>query len=171
MDKGALSYIMSMSCWKAIGSPQLTQSPTTLKSFDRRTYNPYGILNSLQVELEGKIVSIEVEVIYEPLDYNLLLGHAWFYAMASFISTYFCMIAFPHKCRIMAINQPIFFTIDSHVTGSAPLVGETLHSYQHVGVGLLKDSSPMGTFLVPPPPLHNKSYLVSYINMILASIF
>jgi hypothetical protein len=142
---------------------------TTLKAFDGRTYKPCGILNSLQVELGGKIVSIEVEVIDGPLDYNLLLGRTWVYAMVVVISTYFCMITFPHKGGIVAIDQLTFFASDSHVTGSVPLVGETLHSYQHVGVGLLKDSSLMGTFSLPPPLLPDNSSSVAYINMISSS--
>ena len=97
VDEGASTCIMSMSCWKAIGSPQLNQLTTTLKSFDGRTYKPYGILNSLQVELGGKTVSTEVEVIDGPLDYNILLGHTWVYVMAAIISTYYRMITFPHK--------------------------------------------------------------------------
>lgn len=73
MDEGASTCIMPMSCQKAIGSPQLSHTPTTLKAFDRRRYQPCGILNSLQVELRGKIVSIEVKFIDGILDYNILL--------------------------------------------------------------------------------------------------
>ena len=34
LDEGASTYIMSLSCWRAIGSPEVRQSPTTLKAFD-----------------------------------------------------------------------------------------------------------------------------------------
>jgi len=81
------------------------------------------------------------------------------------------MITFPHKGRIVAIYQIPFFASDSHVTGSLPLVGETLHSYQHVEVGLFKDSLFMGTFSLPPPSLLDSSSLFAYINMISSSIF
>ena len=74
MDEGALTYIMLLSCWKAICSPQLNQSSTTRKSFDRRGFKPYKILITLQVELARKIVSIEVEVIDRPLGYKILPG-------------------------------------------------------------------------------------------------
>lgn len=80
---------MSLSCWNEISSPQLSQSNTTLKIFDGRTFKPCGILNSVQVELGGKVVSIEVEFINGPLDYNLLLGCTWVYAMAFIVSIYF----------------------------------------------------------------------------------
>ena len=34
IDEGACTCIMSMSCWKALGSQPLSRSPTTLKAFD-----------------------------------------------------------------------------------------------------------------------------------------
>ena len=49
IDEGASTCIMSMSCWKTLGSPTLSRSSTTLKAFDGRTYTPYGILNNLKV--------------------------------------------------------------------------------------------------------------------------
>lgn len=68
----------------------------------------------------------------------------------------------------MAIDQKTFFAFDPNVIGIVPLVGEALNSYQHVVVGLLKDSSLMGKFSLPPPPLPN-STSVSYINMMSSS--
>lgn len=103
------------------------------------------------------MVSIEVEFIEGPLDYNLLMCCTWVYAMAAVIWTYFHRIAFPHKGGIVAIDQLTFLASDFHVTRSVLLVGETLHSYQHVRVGLLRDSSLMGTFSLPPPRLLNRS--------------
>ena len=35
LDEGASTSVLSLSCWKALGSPKLVTSPTTLKSFDR----------------------------------------------------------------------------------------------------------------------------------------
>jgi len=71
----------------------------------------------------------------------------------------------PHKGGIVSIDQLTLFSFDSHVTGSVPLVGETVQSYPHVGVGLLKDSSIMGTFSLPPLLLPENSSLVAYMNM------
>ena len=34
LDEGASTLVLSLSCWKAIGSPELVTSPTTLKAFD-----------------------------------------------------------------------------------------------------------------------------------------
>ena len=89
LDKGASTSVLSLSCWKAIGSLELVTSPTTLKSFDGRGFQSHGLIPSLSVELGGKVVSIQVEVVDAPLDYNLLLRINWFYAMTTVASTVF----------------------------------------------------------------------------------
>ena len=61
VDEGASTCIMSLSCYKAIDSPQLSMSPTILKAFDGRNYQPCGILNSLQLELGGDTLLVEFE--------------------------------------------------------------------------------------------------------------
>jgi hypothetical protein len=92
LDEGASTCVMSLSCWRAIGSPKLHQSPTTLKAFDGCGFQPYGLLQYFIVELKGKIVSIDIEVVDAPLDYNLLLGHSWFYAMI--VHHFFSLLSF-----------------------------------------------------------------------------
>jgi len=74
LDEGASTSIMSLSCWRAIGSPEVRQSPTTLKAFNGRGFQPYTLIPSLDVELGGKTISIHVEIVDTPLDYNNLLG-------------------------------------------------------------------------------------------------
>ena len=81
LDEGASTSVLSLTCWKALGSPELVTSPTTLKAFDGRGFQPHGLISALVVELGGKTISIQVEVVDSPLDYNLLLGRNWFYAM------------------------------------------------------------------------------------------
>ena len=51
----------------------LTTSKTILKEFDGHLLTPHGILVTFLIELWGKIVTVEVEVVNDPLDYNLLL--------------------------------------------------------------------------------------------------
>ena len=58
IDEGASTCIMSVACWKAIGSPTLSQSPTTLEAFDGRESCPLGILQHLPISLEGKIIEV-----------------------------------------------------------------------------------------------------------------
>jgi hypothetical protein len=151
IDEGASTCLMSMSCWKNLGSPPLSKSSTTLKAFDGRSYTPYGILSNLQVELGGKTVEIDVEVIDGNLDYNILLGRPWIYAMAAVVSTYFRKIAFPFQGGITIVDQQTFLPNSSQVTGSIPMIHGSNHSLQNIGVGLLKDPALMGTFALPPP--------------------
>ena len=99
----------------------------------------------------GKIVEIEVEVIDRSLDYNILLGRPWIYAMAAVVSTYFRNIAFPFQGVITIVDQLAFFANSSQATGSIPLIHGSSQSPQNVGVRLLKDPFLMGTFSLPPP--------------------
>jgi len=87
---------MSLSCWRAISSPEIRQYATTLRAFDGQGFQPYGLIPSLAVELRDKTVSIHVEIVDATLDFNILLGQNWFYAMTAVASSVFRMIQFPH---------------------------------------------------------------------------
>ena len=89
IDEGAAASVMSLSCWKGLGSPDLSQSTTMLTAFDGRSFRLHGILPSLKVQLGGKTIVIEVEVVDAPLDYNLLLGQNWMYSMQFIASSLF----------------------------------------------------------------------------------
>ena len=65
------------------------KTPMTLKSFDGRGFQPHGLMPKLSVELGGKTISIQVEVMDAPLDYKLLLGRNWFDAMTTVTSMVF----------------------------------------------------------------------------------
>jgi hypothetical protein len=151
VDEGASTCVMSFSCWKSIGSPPLTESQNTLRAFNGSGFKPYGVLPSLPVTLEGKTVQIEVEVFDTPLDYNLLLGRSWVDSMRAVMSTLFCVLRFPHQGKVVTVDQLAFFNVDAHM-GNVPFIANTPPGYENVGVGLLKDSSLMGTFPIPPPP-------------------
>ena len=89
IDEGAATSVMSLSCWKGLGSAELSQSTTMLTYFDGRSFRPHRILPSLKVQLGEKTVTIEVEVVDAPLDYNLLLGRNWMYSMQAIASSLF----------------------------------------------------------------------------------
>jgi hypothetical protein len=89
VDEGASTCVMSLACWKAIGQPILSPSPTLLTAFDGHSFRPHGIIPSFIVQLGGKTVCVEVEVVDAPLDYNLLLGRSWTYAMHAVVATVF----------------------------------------------------------------------------------
>ena len=86
IDEGVVASMMSLACWKGLGSPELSKSATMLTVFDGRSFRPPEILPSLKVRLGGKNIAIKVEVVNAPLDYNLLLGRNWMYSM-QFVSS------------------------------------------------------------------------------------
>jgi hypothetical protein len=124
---------MSLACWKAIGSPSLNESKNTLKSFNKSGFKPYGVLPSLPITLEGKIVQVEVEVFDAPLDYNLLLGCSWIDSMRVVVSTLFHVVHFPHHGKVVIVDQLAFFNSDTH-TGNIPFISKTPPGYENVGV-------------------------------------
>ena len=149
IDEGASTCIMYVAYWKAIGSPTLSQSPTTLEAFDGRESRPYGILQHFSICLEGKTVEIEVEVVDANLTYNLLLGCSWTYTMHAVASSLFRIIRFPHQGNIVTIDQLSFFASSSE--GNIPFVEHTSKSYESVGARIFKDPALMGVFPLPPP--------------------
>jgi hypothetical protein len=72
VDEGASTCVMSLACWKAIGQLSLSPSPTLLIAFNGHSFRPHGIIPSFPVQLGGKSMCVEVEVVDAPLDYNLL---------------------------------------------------------------------------------------------------
>jgi hypothetical protein len=167
IDEGASTSVMSITCWKAIGSPSLTESHNTLKCFNGTKFKPYGILPSLSITLEGKMVTVEVEVFDACLDYNLLLGHSWIDSMHAVVSNLFCVIRFLHQGKVVTVNQLTFFNSDSR-TSNVPFIAKTPPGYENVGVGLLNDSSLMGTFPIPPPDIPTP--FVALISMISTTV-
>ena len=67
-----------------------------LLAFNRKTSQPLGTLPRFPVTLGGKIVFIDVMVIQDPLDFALLLGRDYVYAMKAIVSTLFHVICLPH---------------------------------------------------------------------------
>ena len=52
----------------------LAASQNVLKALDGHLFTHHGILIAFPIELGGKTVTVEVEVVNAPLDYNLLVG-------------------------------------------------------------------------------------------------
>jgi hypothetical protein len=165
LDEGASTCVMSLACWKSLKSPTLNKSPMMLCAFDGRGFHPHGLLQSLVVQLGGKTIIVDVEVVDAPLDYNLLLGRSWFYAMTVIASSVFRCVQFPHQGKIVTFDQLDFCTPDARApaTNNIPFLGDHKITYESVGVGLLKYSSLMGTFPTPLPPT---THHISTVDMI-----
>jgi hypothetical protein len=115
--------------------------------------------------LGGKIVTVDVEVVDAPIDYILLLGISWFYAMTAIASLVFRSVQFPCQGKIVTVDQLDFCTPDARTpaTNNTPFLGDHKITYEIVGVGLLKYSILMGTF---PTPLPLSTNHISIVDMI-----
>jgi hypothetical protein len=93
---------------------------------------------------------VEVEVLDVPLDYNLLLGRIWTYAMHAVVATIFQVLLFPHEGQIVTIDQLSFSRPDPSLGASMVLmIDNPKPNVINVGVGLCPPL--MGTFDYPPP--------------------
>jgi hypothetical protein len=110
IDEGASISIFSSVAWCALGCPQLAPITQNLLAFNRRTSQPLGILPQFPVTLGGKTIFIDVMVVRDPLDFSLLLGQDYVYAMKAIVSTFFHVIYFPHDGRIVTIDQLSFIS-------------------------------------------------------------
>jgi hypothetical protein len=165
LDEGTSTCVMSLACWKGLKSPALNKYATMLRAFDGRDFHPHGLLQSLAVQLGGKTITVDIEVVDAPLDYNLLLGRRWFYRMTTVVSLVFRCVQFPHQGKIVTIDQLDFYTPDARIpaANNIPFLGDHPVTYESVGVGLLKYSSLMGTFPTPLPPT---AHHIATVNMI-----
>ena len=58
-------------------------------------------------------VCVDVEVIDAPLDYNILLGRSYTYAMSVIPSAVFRKMSFPHNGNIVTIDQLSYLELPS----------------------------------------------------------
>jgi hypothetical protein len=75
-----------------------------MTSFDDHSFRPHIILPAFLVQLCGKTVEVEFQIVDVPLDYILLLRHNWTYAMTVIASSVFRTLCFPHDGNIMTID-------------------------------------------------------------------
>ena len=92
IEEGSSTCVMSLGFWKALGSPTLKPSHTILKAFDGHSFLPHGLITDFPIELGGKIVQVDVEVVDAPIYYNMLLGRSWIHAMTTVVSSVFRVI-------------------------------------------------------------------------------
>ena len=88
-----------------MGSPSLVLTSSQLLAFDRRTCVALGILAQTPVTLGGKTVLVDFMVIEDPLDFNMLLGRDYIYAMQAVVSNFFRVMYFNHGEEIVTIDQ------------------------------------------------------------------
>jgi hypothetical protein len=108
IDEGSSVSILSSIAWQALGCPSLVSVTQNLLAFNIRTGQPLGTLPQFPITLGGKTVFIDIMVVQDPLDFSLLLGRDYVYAMKSIVSTLFRVISFPHDGRVVTVDQLSF---------------------------------------------------------------
>jgi hypothetical protein len=157
IDEGASTCIMSKTVWQKLGSPELTPSAITLRAYDGRPSSPEGLLQNVPVELGGKTILIDIEVIDVTLDYNILFGRSYMYAMKAVASSVFRTIMFPHNGKIVTVDQVSYYEPNpsANVDNILPLIhtNQDVYPLIEMGPGIFKDPSLLGTYHGAPPLL------------------
>jgi hypothetical protein len=109
---------------------------------------------------------VEVEVVDAPLDYNLLLGHNWTYAMVSIVSSVFRTLCFPHKGEIVTINQLSFaYSSPNTYVGPSILVVDNYQSTtENIGVRMYSSLMRTLDFSVPIQHIYAMSSTTSSVE-------
>jgi hypothetical protein len=128
IDEGSFVSILSSIARKALGYPHLVPVTQNLLDLNKRTSQPLGILPQFLVTLGGKNIVIDVMVVQDPLDFDLLLGRDYFYAMKVIVSTLFRVIYFPHDGRIVAIDKLSFIGLDLTINSMTSLNDSYMHT-------------------------------------------
>jgi hypothetical protein len=123
INEGSSISIFSSISWQGLGYPQLVPVTQTLFAFNRRTSHPLGILLQFPITLGGKTIFIDVMVVQDPLDFDLLLGRDYVYAMKAIVSTLFHVIYFLHNGRMVTIDQLSFVGHDLTINPITSLNG------------------------------------------------
>jgi hypothetical protein len=157
IDEGASTCIMSKTVWKKLGSPELLPSAITLRAYDGRSASPEGIFQNVPIELGGKTILIDIEVIDAPLEYNILLGRTYMYAMKAVASSIFRTIMFPHNGKIVTIDQVTHYEPNpsASLDNMLPLIhaNQDIYPLIEMGPGIFKDPALLGTYHGAPPLL------------------
>jgi hypothetical protein len=149
---------MSKTVWKKLGSPELVPSTITLRAYDGRPSSPEGLFQNVPIELGGKTILIDIEVIDAPLDYNILFGRSYMYAMKAVASSVFRTMMFPHNGKIITIDQITHYEPNhsTNIDNILPLVHTSSDAYSLIDMGprIFKDPSLLGAYHGAPPLIH-----------------
>jgi hypothetical protein len=145
IDEGASTYIISKDVWWKIGSPALVPSTITLRAYDGQPTSSIGICQNVPIELGGKTILIDIEVIDAQLDYNILFGRNYMYAMKVVASSLFRTMMFPHNGKIITIDQITHYEPNhsANIDNILPLIHISPNNF------LVANRGP-GLFQVPP---------------------
>jgi hypothetical protein len=143
--------------WQKLGSPELIPSTITLRDYDGRPSSLEGLFQNVPVELGGKTILIDIEVIDAPLDYNILFGCSYMYAMKAVASFIFRTMMLPHNGKIITIDQVSHYEPNpsANIDNILPLIHTSHEAYLLIEMGpeIFKDPSLLGNYHGAPPLL------------------
>jgi hypothetical protein len=157
IDEGSFVSILSSFAWQALGCPPLVPVTQNVLAFNRRTSQPLGTLPQFPVTLGGKTIFIDIMVVQDHLDFSLLLGRYYVYAMKVIVSTLFRVIYFPHNGWVVTIDQLSFIDL----AWIASLNG----SYMNMVL-----PPPQVNYVALSPMVSTSDYLYPVVNMVVSSI-
>jgi hypothetical protein len=80
---------MSSMVYKKLGYLELAPPTITIHSYDGFPSKPLEIYKKFHIELKGKKMLFDIKVVDFQLDYNILMGHSYMYAMKVVSSSFF----------------------------------------------------------------------------------
>ena len=95
---------MLKNVWQNLGAPKLKPSIITLRADDGFPSTPVGLFQKVPICLANKTVHLDIEVLDAHLDYDILLGQSYMYAMSAIASSVFRIMMFPHEDRIITVD-------------------------------------------------------------------
>jgi len=155
--------MMSIAIWKQLRSPELSPSTISLHTWDGHSSHSLVMYHNCLVTLVSKTIHVNIKVIDALIDYNILLGHSYTYAMLVITYVVLCKMCFPHERKVINIDHLTYYELSSLTSpksiilsmpnkqSSTPLASVSLRVYKY--------SSLFGAFPDPPPPISEPSSL------------
>ena len=117
---------------------------------------------------------IEIEVVNAQLDYNLLLARSYMYAMRVVASTVICLMMFPHKGKIVMVDQltyhdPQGLTTPANVIPTITTIepqGVTTHTNVVPAINTMVDNTPASPLLNVGPGLFADTTMTAHFPLV-----
>ena len=82
-----------------------------------------------------KTVTVDVEVVDAPIDYNFLLERSWIHVMMAIVSLVSQVFRFPHWGKVFMIDQLDYCMLETDIQSNIPFIGDSLKEFQGIRVG------------------------------------
>jgi hypothetical protein len=129
-----------------------------LRAYDDQPSSLEGIFQNVPIELGGKTILIDIELIDAPLDHNILFGRSYMCDMKVIASFVFRVMMFPHNGKIVTIDQLTHYEPNNstNIDNILPLVHTSSDVFPVIDIvpGIFKDPSLLGTYHRVPPLLN-----------------